>query len=166
MHAASHHVRPAKPADVPALLRLKRQLAIQEKAEFALRATARDWLRDGFGPRAQFAAFVAEHAGMVVGMVTASERYYTSWAGSTLYIQDIYVEPAHRGRGIGTALLGCVAALAIARGSPLVELTVRNDNPARNLYGRVGFQEVDCANYVLAGVALTSLAGKRLAPAG
>jgi ribosomal protein S18 acetylase RimI-like enzyme len=166
VHAASHHVRPATPADVPALLRLKRQLAIQEKAEFALRATAPDWLRDGFGPRAQFTAFVAEHAGEVVGMVTASERYYTSWAGSTLYIQDIYVEPTHRGRGIGASLLGCVAALALARGSPLVELTVRNDNPARKLYARLGFHPVDSANYVLAGVALTGLADKRLAPAG
>jgi ribosomal protein S18 acetylase RimI-like enzyme len=165
--SASHHVRPATPADVPALLRLKRQLAIQEGAEFALRATGSDWRRDGFGPQAQFTAFVAEQAGVIVGMVTASERYYTSWAGSTLYIQDIYVDPACRGRGIGAALLGCVAALARERGSPLVELTVRNDNPARSLYGRVGFQPVDCASYVIAGAALESLAavGQTLAPA-
>jgi ribosomal protein S18 acetylase RimI-like enzyme len=152
------HVRAATPADVRALLRLKRQLAIVEKAELALRATEGDWLRDGFGPRAQFTAFVAEHAGTIVGMVTASERYYTSWAGCTLYIQDIYVDPPHRGRGIGTALLGCVAALAIERGSPLVELTVRADNRARRLYRRVGFQQIDCASYVAAGAALAALA--------
>jgi ribosomal protein S18 acetylase RimI-like enzyme len=152
-------VRPAAPADVPALLRLKRQLAILENAEFVLRATARDWLRDGFGPQARFTAFVAEHAGAAVGMVTASERYYTSWAGCTLYIQDIYVQPAWRGRGIGAALLRCVAALALERGSPLVELTVREDNPARALYARVGFHQVECANYVLAGQALEKLAG-------
>jgi len=155
----AYRVRPATPADVPALLRLKRQLAILEHAEFVLRATPQDWLRDGFGPRARFTAFVAEHAGAVVGMVTASERYYTSWAGCTLYIQDVYVEPAWRGRGIGAALLGNVAALALERGSPLVELTVRADNPARRLYGRLGFHEVECANYVIAGPALTSLAG-------
>jgi ribosomal protein S18 acetylase RimI-like enzyme len=152
------HVRAATPADVPALLRLKRQLAILEKAEFVLRATEGDWLRDGFGPQAQFTAFVAEHAGTIVGMVTASERYYTSWAGCTLYIQDIYVDPRYRGRGIGAALLGCVAALALERGSPLVELTVREDNPARGLYRRVGFQQVACANYVAAGAALVTLA--------
>jgi len=159
MQEAAYRVRPATPADVPALLRLKRQLAILENAEFVLRATPRDWLRDGFGPRARFTAFVAEHAGAVVGMATTSERYYTSWAGCTLYIQDVYVEPAWRGRGIGAALLGCVAALAIERGSPLVELTVREDNPARRLYGRLGFYEVECANYVIAGPALTRLAG-------
>jgi ribosomal protein S18 acetylase RimI-like enzyme len=152
-------VRPATPADVPALLRLKRQLAILEDAEFVLRATPQDWLRDGFGPGARFTAFVAEHAGGVVGMATASERYYTSWAGCTLYIQDIYVEPGWRGRGIGAALLGCVAALAIERGSPLVELTVRENNPARRLYGRLGFRQVECANYVIAGPALANLAG-------
>jgi ribosomal protein S18 acetylase RimI-like enzyme len=152
------HVRAATPADVPALLRLKRQLAILEKPELALRATEGDWLRDGFGPRAQFTAFVAERAGTIVGMVTASERYYASWAGSTLYIQDIYVDPPHRGRGIGTALLGCVAALALERGSPLVELTVRADNPARRLYRRVGFRQVNCASYVAAGAGLATLA--------
>jgi len=151
-------VRSAGPADVPALLRLKRQLAILENAEFVLRATAQDWLRDGFGAQARFRAFVAEHAGAVVGMVTASERYYTSWAGCTLYIQDIYVEPAWRGRGMGAALLRCVAALALERGSPLIELTVREDNPARRFYTGVGFHQVECANYVIAGPALANLA--------
>ena len=158
MEEADYRVRPAAPADVPALLRLKRALAILENAEFVLRASAQDWLRDGFGPQARFTAFVAEHAGAVVGMVTASERYYTSWAGCTLYIQDIYVDPAWRGRGIGAALLGCVAALSLERGSPLVELTVREDNPARRFYGRLGFHQVQCANYVIAGSALASLA--------
>jgi len=155
---AAFSVRSATSADVPALLRLKRQLAILENAEFVLHATAQDWLRDGFGPQARFTAFLAEHAGAVVGMVTASERYYTSWAGCTLYIQDIYVEPDWRGRGIGAALLGCVARLALERGSPLVELTVREDNPARRLYGRIGFKLVECANYAIGGPALADLA--------
>jgi ribosomal protein S18 acetylase RimI-like enzyme len=161
---AAYRVRPATPADVPALLRLKRQLAILENAEFVLRATPQDWLRDGFGSGARFTAFVAEHDGAVVGMVTASERYYTSWAGCTLYIQDIYVEPDWRGRGIGAALLGCVAMLALERGMPLVELTVREDNPARRLYGRLGFHQVECANYVIAGPALANLAGAARTP--
>ena len=156
---AGFSVRPATPADVPALLRLKRQLAILENAEFVLRASPQDWLRDGFGPHARFTAFVAEHAGAVIGMVTASERYYTSWAGCTLYIQDIYVEPDWRGCGMGAALLGCVAALAIEHGSPLVELTVREDNPARGLYRGLGFHQIECANYAIAGLALANLAG-------
>lgn len=166
MQETAYHVRPAMPTDVPALLRLKRQVAILENAEFVLRASEQDWLRDGFGPQARFTAFVAEHAGAIVGMVTASERYYTSWAGCTLYIQDIYVEPDRRGRGIGAALLGCVAALALERRTPIVELTVREDNPARRLYDQVGFQQVACANYVIAGPALADLArSARTSPA-
>ncbi len=164
MEDLAFSVRPAVPADVPALLRLKRQLAIAENAAFVLRATVQDWLRDGFGPQARFTAFVAEQAGAVVGMVTASERYYTSWAGCTLYIQDVYVEPARRDRGIGAALIGCVAALALERGHPLVELTVREDNPARRLYGRLGFHQVECANYVVAGPALAKLAAELRTP--
>jgi ribosomal protein S18 acetylase RimI-like enzyme len=151
-------VRPARPADVPSLLAMKRQLAIGEDAECALRATERDWLRDGFGPQARFAAFVAECDGAIVGMVTVSERYYTSWAGCTLYIQDIFVEPAQRGRGIASMLLSRVAAYALERGSPLVELTVREDNPARRLYRRRGFSRVPAVHYVLAGTALAELA--------
>jgi len=80
--------------------------------------------------------------------------------GCTLYVQDIYVDPPWRGRGIGAALLGCVAALAFERGSPVVELTVRADNPARRLYRRIGFQQVDCATYVVAGPALAGLSGR------
>jgi len=154
----SAFVRPARPADVPSLLAMKRQLAIQENAESALRATHEDWLRDGFGPQAKFAAFVAERDGAVVGMAVVSERYYTSWAGCTLSVQDIFVEPAQRGRGIASALLSHVAAYALERGSPLVELTVREDNPARRLYRRRGFTRVPAVHYVLAGTALAELA--------
>lgn len=154
----SAFVRPARPADVPLLFAMKRQLAIQENAKRALRASEQDWLRDGFGPQAKFAAFVAERQGVVVGMATVSEHYYTSWAGCTLYIQDIFVEPAQRRRGIASALLAHIAAYALKRGSPLVQLTVREGNPARRLYRHRGFTRVPCVHYVAAGAALTELA--------
>jgi GNAT superfamily N-acetyltransferase len=147
-------VRPARPADVPALLAMKRQLAIGEDAECALRATEADWRRDAFGPHARFAAFVAEQDGALVGMATVSERYYTSWAGCTLYIQDIFVEPAQRGRGIASALLARIGEYALEQGSPLVELTVRDDNPARRLYQGRGFTRVPCEHYVTGAAAL------------
>jgi hypothetical protein len=73
---AQFHVRPAEPADIPALMRLKRLLALDENALHAVRASAADWLRDGFGPRPGFTAFVAEIANppIVVGMATCSRR--------------------------------------------------------------------------------------------
>jgi ribosomal protein S18 acetylase RimI-like enzyme len=155
----SFQVRSAIPADVPALLRLKRELAIAEGSEVAHRATEADWLRDGFGERRRFAAFVAEQTAQAVGMVTCSERYYTGWAGSTLYVQDIYVEPSYRRCGAGRALLCCVAALAAEQGNLFIELTVAESNPARRFYRRLGFERVlDCMNYVAAGEALAKLA--------
>jgi ribosomal protein S18 acetylase RimI-like enzyme len=154
-------VRAAAPSDIPALLAMKWQLAILEGAEVAMRATEQDWLRDGFGPDARFHAYVAEQDATVIGMATVSERYYTGWAGSSQYIQDIYVAPAHRQRGVATALLARVAAGAVERGCPFVELTVRDDNPARRLYRRTGFMPVrHSVSYVLGGTALADLACK------
>jgi ribosomal protein S18 acetylase RimI-like enzyme len=136
-------------------------LAILERSEVAMRATEHDWLRDGFGPGARFHAYVAERDAAVIGMVTVSERYYTGWAGFSLYIQDIFVTPAHRRRGVAGALVARVAACAVERGCPFVELTVRDDNPARKLYRSTGFAPVRHAvAYVLAGAALADLAGR------
>jgi ribosomal protein S18 acetylase RimI-like enzyme len=126
-----------------------------------MRATEQDWSRDGFGPHARFHAYVAEQDAAIIGMVTVSERYYTGWAGSSLYVQDIYVARAHRQRGVASALLARVAARAVERGCPFVELIVRDDNPARKLYRRAGFVPVKHSlAYVLGGNALAELAGK------
>ena len=155
----SFRVRPATPADVPALLRLKRERAIAEGAEAAHRATEVEWLRDGFSERRRFTAFVAERVAVVIGVVACSERYYTGWAGSTLYVEDIYVEPARRRCGVGRALLCCVAALAVEQGNLFVELIVAESNPARRFYRRLGFERVlDRMNYIAAGAALAKLA--------
>jgi GNAT superfamily N-acetyltransferase len=141
-------VRQATPADVGALVRMKMALAASEKAELAVRSTAQDWPRDGFGSNARFTAFIAEHESAGIGIITSSERYYTGWPEPTIYV-DIFVEPGYRRRGTARALLGRVAALAVARGSPMIELTVCDDNPARNLYRCCGFQRVGhCVNYV------------------
>lgn len=159
--SVSFRLRAAEPADVPALLEMKRKLQVAENSEAALRANPDDWLRDGFGPEAKFAAYVADWAGVPVGMLTCSERYYTSWAGSTLYIQDLYVEAGARRQGIATALLARAAVHAIERKCPIVELTVRRDNPSRRLYEKAGFARVaGCASYVATLQAMSVLAGK------
>lgn len=151
--------RAAQPADIPALMRLKWQLALAEDATLVVRAAAQDWLRDGFGADARFAGFVAEIGDSVVGMATCSERYVTGWIGPTILLQDLIVDAEHRQRGVARALLARVASLARELGSPLVELTVRLDNPAQNFYLRSGFIPVPhCQTYVLAQPALTQLA--------
>ena len=154
-------VRPAGPADVPALMRLKRALAEGEDSLHAVRASAADWLRDGFGTHAGYTAFVAEAAGSdrVVGMATCSRRMVTGWSGPVVFLQDLFVEPEFHRHGVATALTARVAAFASDIGSPIVELTVRADNPAREFYRRSGFAHLDlCLTYVLAGPALAALA--------
>ena len=155
-------VRAAEPRDVPALMRLKRLLAEGENSTHVLRASEADWLRDGFGPHAGFTAFVAEAGGArreVVGMATCGTRKVTGWNGPVIFLQDLFVEPAFRAQGIARALVARVAAHANELSSPIVELTVRDDNPARSFYQRAGFQPLpQCLTYVLAGTALAALA--------
>ena len=161
MRPVLFHVRAAQPTDIPALMRLKRLLALGEDSLHAVRASEADWLRDGFGADAGFTAFVAEHGDTVVGMATCSRRKITGWNGPVLFLQDLFVEPGYRGRGVARALMARVAALACDLGSPIIELTVRSDNPAQKFYLRNGFQAVpQCLTYVLAGPALEALADR------
>jgi GNAT superfamily N-acetyltransferase len=84
-----------------------------------------------------------------------------------IFLQDLFVEPAQRANGVARALMARVAAYANALGSPIVELTVRADNPAQQFYLRAGFQLLpQCLTYVLAGPALATLAAQdEVAPA-
>jgi ribosomal protein S18 acetylase RimI-like enzyme len=152
-------VRPAQPKDIPALMRLKRLLAQGENALHAVRAGEADWLRDGFGPNAGFTAFVAEDFSGVIGMATCSGRVVTGWNGPVIFLQDLFVEPRCRRHGVASALMARVAALARDVRSPIVELTVRADNPAQNFYSHAGCRPLShCLTFVLAGPALAALA--------
>ena len=167
-------IRKAEPRDVAALMRLKRLLAEGEDALHALTATETDWLRDGFGPRPGFTAFVAECVGdgrdnsivgnsvvgnSVVGMATCSQRVVTGWNGPVIFLQDLIVDEEFRAQGIARKLAARVAAYARDLGSPIVELTVRAGNPAQMFYVSSGFAPLpECHTFVLSGSALTKLA--------
>lgn len=164
-------IRKAEPRDVSALMRLKRLLAEGEDGLYTLTASEADWLRDGFGPRPGFTAFIAEHTGhadlvadpvvgdSIVGMATCSWRVVTGWDGPVVFLQDLIVEQKFRGQGIARKLAARVAAYARDLGSPIVELTVRAGNPAELFYVSSGFQPLpECHTFVLAGRALDALA--------
>jgi ribosomal protein S18 acetylase RimI-like enzyme len=92
-------------------------------------------------------------------MATCSQRLITGWDGPVIFLQDLIVEPEHRDLGVARALMARVAAVAHELGSPIIELTVRADNPAQHFYLRTGFQPLpQCLTYVLAGPALEALA--------
>jgi ribosomal protein S18 acetylase RimI-like enzyme len=159
--ALPFRVRAARPSDVPVLMRFKRLLAESEGGLHTVNATAADWLRDGFGPRAGFAVLVAEAESKrdLIGMATYSERILSGWSGPVVFLQDLFVEVDYRHHGVASAMIARVAARAKAIGSPMVELAVRADNPAQLLYQRSGFQVLPPSpTYVLAGPALTAVA--------
>ncbi len=111
----SHPLRPAEPRDVPALVGLITELAEFEHLEHLLRATPEALHPHLFGAKPVAEAVVAEVAGQVVGFALFFSNFSTFLAKPGLYLEDLYVQPAHRGRGLGGALLRHLAALAVAR---------------------------------------------------
>lgn len=76
-------------------------------------------------------------------MATILQGFARGWVGPLCAIDDLFVVPEHRRRGVGKALLAGAAAEAIGCGAPFLELTVREDNqPAIQLYQRIGFERV------------------------
>jgi GNAT superfamily N-acetyltransferase len=139
---------------------MKRELAAADNALAVVRATPDDWHRDFFGPHPRFLAFIATQNGLTIGMATFNERFVTGWPGPTVYLQDLFVDPAYRKRGVGTTLVTCVAAYARERGSPIIELNMHTANPAGDFYVRHGFQLVPhCAVYVAGLPALAQPVG-------
>jgi ribosomal protein S18 acetylase RimI-like enzyme len=152
-------VRPASRDDLEAIISMKMALAAAENAQYTVRASHEDWVRDAFGPHAQFRIYVADVATIAVGMVVYSERAYTGWREPSLYVQDLFVMSEYRRRGIARSLLRQVAIDALALRSPMVELTMHAANPAQEFYRRAGFEPVEhCVHYLAAGASLAALA--------
>lgn len=159
-------IRDATRLDIPAIMRLKVELALIDDSLVAVQASAADWERDGFGSVAHFDIFVAEWAGRTVGIAICGVRHVPGWVGPTIVLYDFCVEKKYRCRGIGTALLGRVAEFAQRRRSVMVELTMRAGNRASRLYERVGFACVaEARHYVIAGDTLERLAAPAAKPA-
>jgi GNAT superfamily N-acetyltransferase len=132
-------IRPATPADVPAILNFIRELAAYEREPNAVVATEADLLRDGWGPTPRFTALMAEVDNQPAGFALFFTSYST-WRGHHgIRLEDLYITPALRGQGIGKALLSSVAKIAVEQGCPRLEWDVLEWNgPAIAVYERVG----------------------------
>jgi GNAT superfamily N-acetyltransferase len=157
------NIRSGRPEDCPTLVRFVRELAEFERAPDAARASAEDFLRDGFGPVPRFESLIAEVDATAAGFALFFHNYST-WEGCCgIYIEDLYVTPSARGRGIGGALLARVAALAVERGCRRLDLSVLHWNPAREIYAAMGFEHLrEWEAYRLQGDPLKALARKAL----
>lgn len=137
-------IRAAEERDVDAVVGLVHELAEYERAaeHCLLRA---DQLRAAlFGPAPALFGHVAELDGRVVGCALWFLNFST-WRGAHgLYLEDLYVQPAHRGGGIGRALLARLAAVCVERGLARLEWAVLDWNtPSIGFYRTLGAVPMD-----------------------
>ena len=162
----SLNIRPATPADVPQILAFIRDLATYEREPDAVHATEVDLLRDGFGPEKRFDCLIAElkESGETIPAGFALYFHnYSTWRGHAgIHIEDLYVNPEHRGKGLGRALLTKVAAIAVAEGCSRLQWDVLEWNtPAIGFYEQMGAKMLmDWRTMRVTGEALPALAAQ------
>jgi GNAT superfamily N-acetyltransferase len=132
-------IRTAQPEDAGTILRLIRGLAEYEHEPQAAVATEEDLLRDGFGADPKFHCVIAEWEGAAVGFALYFYNYST-WKGRPgIYLEDLFVWPEYRGKGIGKALLLHLARTAVAENCGRYEWQVLDWNtPAIEFYEGLG----------------------------
>ena len=132
-------IRAATPADVPDLLRLIKGLAEYEKLAHMAVGTEPQLHAALFGARPAAEALMAERGGRAVGFALFFTTFSTFLCKPGLYLEDVFVEPGHRGAGIGKALLRKLAQLAAERGCGRLEWRVLDWNePSIRFYQSLG----------------------------
>ena len=132
-------LRPPRGEDAATIAALIRELAAYERLEHEVEGTPADFERHLFGPEPVAAVILAEVAGEPVGFALYFANFSTFRARPGVYLEDLFVRPAHRGRGIGRALIAAVAQVAVARGAGRLEWAVLNWNtPAIDFYRTLG----------------------------
>ena len=132
-------LRPARPADCGEIDRLIHELAVYEKLAHQKVGTPGELQRALFGERPACEAIVAERGGRAVGFALFFTTFSTFLCRPGIYLEDVFVEPAHRGLGIGKAILRHLAALAVERGCGRFEWRVLDWNePSIRFYESLG----------------------------
>ena len=153
-HATTH--------DIPTIARLVKQLAEYEKLAHAMVASEDDFRNALFGPSRNVAALMAFADDVAVGFALYFYNFSTFLGKRGIYLEDIYVEPEYRGRGIGSSLLTRLAKVARAEGCGRVEWAVLTWNqPSIDFYHRLGAVTLEeWRTFRLTGEALERLADR------
>jgi GNAT superfamily N-acetyltransferase len=157
-------IEKATEPDVPLVLGFIRKLAEYERKSDQVSATEEGLREALFGPRPIIEVLIAFSGEEPVGFALYFMTFSTFRGQPGLFLEDLFVEPAHRGKKIGTALLAALANIARERGCIRLEWWVLKWNqPAIGFYQRLGATEVDeWGIYRLEGGALSNMAaGKR-----
>jgi GNAT superfamily N-acetyltransferase len=135
----SFTLRATTPADIPTLHRLMRDFAAFEKLQARFKITEAALHAALFGPNAPIDSILVDADGATVGFALWYFQFGTFSGRYNLFVEDIYVEPACRGQGIGLALFRHMARIAVARDCIDMEWNVLDWNtPAIDFYRRIG----------------------------
>ncbi len=132
-------IRTARPGDEPLIVQFIAELAEYERLSHEAKATPEAIARNLFGPRPYAEAILAFVNDEPAGFALFFHTFSTFRAQPGLYLEDLFVRPAYRGRGLGKALLTGLARLAVDRGCGRLEWSVLDWNqPAIDFYESLG----------------------------
>ncbi len=153
-------IRSATRTDIPVILRFIQGLADYEKLAHECEATEAQLERTLFGDRAAAEVIIAYRDSAPAGFALFFHNYSTFLARPGMYLEDLFVDPSHRGFGVGRALLSHLAALAVERECGRLEWSVLDWNSdAIRFYERLGARPMnEWTVYRVTGDALTKLA--------
>jgi GNAT superfamily N-acetyltransferase len=140
----SARISSASEADVGLILSFIRKLAEYEKLSHKVIATEESLRASLFGPRAYAEALLAYWDDSPVGFAVFFHNFSTFEGSAGIYLEDLFVDSEHRGKGIGKALLQAVAKVAWERNCPRLEWAVLDWNaPSIEFYRRLGARPLD-----------------------
>jgi len=165
--AAPFRIRTAAPTDGERVTAMCAALSAEEATGNVSQMTPEVFHRDGFGLRPAFACLVAEADGRAMGYALYHDDYDTDRLCRSVYLADLYVETAARGRGIGRALIAGVAQAGHRRDARVMMWSVLKTNlAARRFYAAIGVEIDDQVETVAAGPQFDELAAAAAARDG
>ncbi len=137
-------IRPATPTDIPQILQFIRELAQYEKLSHEVAATEQLLHQNLFGPRPVAECLIADLDQTPVGFALFFHNFSTFLGRPGIYLEDLFVRPAARGKGVGRALLTHLAKIAVKRNCGRLEWAVLDWNaPAIGFYKKLGATPMD-----------------------
>ena len=153
-------LRPTTPSDIPTLHRLMRDFATYEKLQHRFKITEAALHNALFGAHPTHSSILVDNGQETIGFALWYFTFGTFSGRHSLFVEDIYIAPSHRGQGIGLALFRHMARIALERDCLGMEWNVLDWNtPAIEFYRRIGAKPIEgWIPQQLSGDALTALA--------
>ncbi|MCA1756415.1 MAG: GNAT family N-acetyltransferase [Bacteroidales bacterium] len=135
--------RKAEKKDTEKVLFFIKELAMYEIMADQVEATPEILEKNLFGPQPRAEVIFATESDREIGFVLFFHNFSTFLGKPGIYIEDLFVLPEYRGKGVGKALIAYIAGLAVERDCGRIEWWVLNWNPARRLYDGIGAESMD-----------------------